>query len=115
MVFYFQPSGKFANFDFTKCGVDKGCLGFPAGCGFYDDCEVVVSWQQDPINSDQVAMEIVSDKPEGYVSLGWSRDGLMVANNPHHILLPDYLKLTVNQACTDRLPMGLFHQRKHLA
>ncbi len=91
MVFYFQPSGQFANFDFTKCGVDKGCLGFPAGCGFYDDCEVVVSWQQDPVNSDQVAIEMVSNRPEGFVALGWSRDGLMVGNIVHHMHVPDYL------------------------
>ena len=77
-IFVFQPLGQFSNFDFTTCGVDKGCLGYPAGCGFYDDCQVMVSWRQDPVNTDQVAIELVSDKTDGFVALGWSRDIAMV-------------------------------------
>ena len=37
-----------------------------------------MSWQQDPVNSDQVAMEVVSDRINGFVALGWSRDMAMV-------------------------------------
>ncbi len=38
----------------------------------------MVSWRQDPVNTEQVAIELVSDKTDGFVALGWSRDMAMV-------------------------------------
>ncbi len=61
------------------CGVSKGCLLYPSTCTGDQDCSHVVTYRPNPADPQNRIDFQLKSRADGYVSLGFSRDRLMVS------------------------------------
>ncbi|CAD5113583.1 DgyrCDS2746 [Dimorphilus gyrociliatus] len=61
-------------FDFTKCGKERGCLRFPSSCNSESSCQGVVFWKD---AGDYIEFDVSVNGSFRSVGIGFSKDNLM--------------------------------------